>query len=140
MATIGTAYVSQFGSKVLHNGITHRSLETVSKLQEAVNTIIELPNGLIFDTYGSGAAPTKPKRFKATVLLQYASSQLAEGEFQSIIDLIGTRETVTAVNADTSTSTCQARLHSVAEVTPDKNQLNGIIKVQLTFIPLEVWS
>lgn len=140
MATIGTAYVSQFGAKVLHNGTTHRSLKTVSKLQTAVSTTIELPNALVYDTYGNAPAPLKPARFMATILLQYTSKQLAEDEFQSLVALIGTRGTVTAVNADGSTSTCSARLNSVAEITPDKDILNGIIKVQLTFDPVEVWS
>ncbi len=140
MSTIGRAYLSQFGTKVLHNGTTHRSLTTISKLPRSIDTTIDLPNSLKHDTYGSSPAPLIPQPFTAVILLQYTDKILAEAEFKNLIALLGTRATATAVNADGTTSTCTARLRTISETTADKDILTGIVKVQMDFDPLDVWS
>lgn len=134
------AYPSAFGNQTLHNGTTHRSVNIIAGSGESAAKYISLPNGTLFDPYGTTAAPIKPSPVTATVFLTYSTQALANTEYEALVALIGTRATLTATKTSGGTMTCTARLKKISNVSPFRDRPGGHMKVKLEFVPLTNWQ
>lgn len=140
--TASIAYVTQFGSKVLHNGSTIHCTDMLTKSGKAKLNLVTLPSGAIIDPNGSSEdAAVVPQKFKSVHLLTYTSEATAVAEAESILALVGTRDTVTATKVSSGTDTCEARIEQVTIVNKRK-KTKGFWKIMLeiSFQPITAFS
>lgn len=137
-----TTYLTSFGSKTLHNGSTHHNATGVNPdSTKAKLDLIELANGVLFDPNGTGPAPTVPQPIKVEIVLKYSTAAAAETEAESIVALVGTRNTLTAKRmAAGTTRTCLARLEQVIDRRRYPQEASREITLELHFQPLNNWS
>ncbi len=135
-------YPSSFASSptlTLHNGTTHKAAAIVIRSAVAQLDYIVLPNKVLYDPNGSGAAPRLPDIVVAKVAVQLANKTAIVTEFEAMCNQVGVKAILTGTKISGGTLTCTARLEQVENVSPFLLDIDRQMEVQLTFRPLTTW-
>lgn len=132
-------YIISFGTQVLHNGTTHRGNRVTFAAPSSDPRLITLPTGVLFDPYGSNAAPKTPEKVVCSLLLIYSTDTLCSNQVDVLTSLIGTKATLTGQKPNGVNVTCSARLIQISDVSPANYVLNQR-RLSLTFQPLGIFA
>jgi hypothetical protein len=132
-------YIVSFGAQTLHNGTTHRGRSVAFAAPSSNPRLITLPTGVLFDPYGSNAAPKTPEKVVYNLLLVYSTDTLCSNQVDVLASLIGTKATLTGQKPNGVNVTCSARLTQINDASPANYGLNQR-RLSLTFQPLGIFA
>ena len=134
-------YLTSFGSQTLWNGTTMQAASTIDASPKAQIGTIPLANGAIYDMYQTYDAPTTPQPFDYRLLLNMPKDT-AVATFETLVGLIGKRNTLTGKKDNTAgtTMTCTARLESIKRQARDTTNNSVGMLLILHFVPYDDWS
>ena len=124
---------TSFGAQPLHNTITHFAMKMQMPADKAEANLIRLPNNTWYDPNQNQTITPLPGKLSATIALVFPTESALNAEVEALLDLVGTRETLTVKKLDGTYADCLARLETVELKHPFNIVAGGKTKVELKF-------